>query len=42
MIGHDYKFVQQKPPLPAILLKNIHEKLSQAIGLEKCAASDCR
>ena len=40
--GHDYKFMQQKPPLSTILRKNIHEKLSHVAGLEKRAASDCR
>ena len=35
VIGHDHKFMQQKPPLSAILRKNIHQKLSHAIGLEK-------
>jgi hypothetical protein len=42
MIGHDHKFMQQKPHLSAILRKNIHQKLSHAIGLKKRAASGCR
>jgi hypothetical protein len=42
VIGHDHKFMQQKPPLLAILRKNIHQKLSHAIGLNKRAASGCR
>jgi hypothetical protein len=32
VIGHDHKFMQQKPPLSTILRKNIHQKLSHAIG----------
>jgi hypothetical protein len=39
MIGHDHKFMQQKPPLSTILRKNIHQKLGHAIGLNKRAAS---
>ncbi len=42
MIGHDHKFMQQKPLLSTILRKNIHQKLSHAIGLKKRAASGCR
>jgi hypothetical protein len=42
VIGHDYKFMQQKPPLSTILRNNIHEKLSHPIGWEKRAASDGR
>ena len=42
VIGHDHKFMQQKPPLSTILRKNIHQKLSHAIGLKKRAASGCR
>ena len=39
VIGHNHKFVQQKPPLSTILRENIYQKLSHAIGLEKRAAS---
>jgi hypothetical protein len=42
VIGHDHKFMQQKPPLSTILRKNIHQKLSHAIGWKKRAASGCR
>jgi hypothetical protein len=42
VIGHDHKFMQQKPPLSAIHRKNIHQKLSHAIGLKKRAASGGR
>jgi hypothetical protein len=42
VIGHNHKFMQQKPPLSTILRKNIHQKLSHAIGLKKRAASGCR
>jgi hypothetical protein len=42
LIGHDHKFMQQKPPLLTILHKNIHWKLSHAIELKKRAASGCR
>jgi hypothetical protein len=41
-IGHDHKFMQQKPPLSTILRKNIQQKLSHAIGWKKGAASGCR
>jgi len=41
-IGNDHKFKQQKPPLATIPHKNVHQKLSHPIGLEKCAASGCR
>ena len=39
VIGYDHKFMQQKPPFSAILRKNIHQKLSHAIGWKKLAAS---
>ena len=42
MIGHDYKFMQEKPTLSSILLKNIHQELSHAIRLKKRATSVCR
>ena len=42
VIGHDHKFMQQKAPLSTILRKNIHQKLSHAIGLKKRAAAGCR
>ncbi len=42
VIGHDHKFMQQKPPPSTILRKNIHQKLSHAIGLKKRATSGCR
>jgi len=42
MIGHDYKFMQEKPSLSSILRKNIHQELSHAIRLEKRATSVCR
>jgi len=42
VIGHDHKFMQQKAPLSTILRKNIHQKLSHAIGWKKRAASGCR
>ena len=42
VIGHDHKVMQEKPPLSAILRKNIDQKLGHAIGLEKRATSGCR
>ena len=42
VIGHNHKFMQQKSPLSTILRKNINQKLSHAIRLEKRAASDRR
>jgi len=39
---HDHKFMRQKPLLSTILRKNIHQKLSHAIGLKKRAASGGR
>jgi hypothetical protein len=42
VIGHDQKFMQQKPAPPTILRKNIHQKLSHAIGWKKRASSGCR
>jgi len=42
VVGHDHKFMQQKPPFATILHKNIHQKLSHASRLEKRAASGCR
>jgi hypothetical protein len=42
VIGHDHKFMQEKPALSSVLRKNIHQKLSHAIGLEKRATSGCR
>jgi len=42
VIGHDHKFMRQKPLLSTILRKNIHQKLSHAIGLKKRAASGGR
>jgi hypothetical protein len=42
VIGHDHKIVQKKPLLSTILRKNIDQKLSHAIGLEKRATSGCR
>jgi len=42
MIGHDYKFMQEKPSLSPILRKNIHQELCHAIRLEKRATSVCR
>jgi len=41
MVGHDDKVMQQKPPLSSIIRKNIDQKLSHAIGLEKRATSGC-
>jgi hypothetical protein len=35
VIGHDHKFMQEEPTLSSILRKNIHQKLSHAIGLKK-------
>jgi hypothetical protein len=35
VIGHDHKFMKQRPPLSTILCKNIYQKLSHAIGWEK-------
>jgi hypothetical protein len=34
--------MQEKPPLSSILRKNVHQKLSHAIGWEKRATSGCR
>ncbi len=31
VIGHNHKFMKQKPPLSTILRKNINQKLSHAI-----------
>jgi hypothetical protein len=42
VIGHDHEFMQEKPPLSSILRKNIHEKLSHAIGSEMRATSGRR
>ena len=42
VIGHDHKFMQQKPPFSTIRRENIHQKLSHAIGLKKRAASGRR
>jgi hypothetical protein len=42
VIGHDHKFMRQKPLLSATLRKNIHHKLSHAIGWKKRAASGGR
>jgi hypothetical protein len=38
VIGHDHKFMQQKPPLSTILRKNIRQKRRHAIGLKKRAS----
>jgi hypothetical protein len=32
VMGHDHKFMQEKPPLSTIVRKHIHQKLSHAIG----------
>jgi hypothetical protein len=42
VIGDDHKFMQQKAPLSTILRKNIHQKLSHAIGWKMRALSGCR
>jgi hypothetical protein len=42
VIGHDHKVMQEKPSLSSILRKNIYQKLSHAIGLEKRATPVCR
>jgi hypothetical protein len=42
MIGHDHKFMQEKPPLSSILRNDIHQKLSHPIGLRKRTTSGCR
>ena len=42
MVGHDHKVMQEKPPLSSIIRKNIDQKLSHAIGLQKRATSVCR